>query len=89
MCKLTLILIVFIRFCTLLSVFALVWGFWFLGIHSMTVHTDIYKLCTAQPQAFSEQLYHRLKRFLEEHVDRMREVFSSNPYPRYQFASFI
>lgn len=44
---------------------------------TMTIHRDIYKLCTAQPQAFSEQLYYRLKKFLEDHVDRMREVFST------------
>jgi predicted PolB exonuclease-like 3'-5' exonuclease len=42
----------------------------------MTPHTDIYKLCTAQPQAFSEQLYDRLRQFLEDHVDKIREVFS-------------
>lgn len=69
-------------FFSALSVFciALCVGVYFYERQSFTVHTDIYKLCTAQPQAFSEQLYHRLKKFLEDHVDRLREVFLAQHY---------
>jgi hypothetical protein len=35
---------------------------------------DVYKLCTAQPHSFAEDLYRKLKEYLENHVDKLREV---------------
>lgn len=43
------------------------------GVKGMPMFEDIYKLCTAQPQPYSEELYLRLKQFLEKHVDQLRE----------------
>jgi hypothetical protein len=43
------------------------------GVKGMPMIEDIYKLCTAQPQPYSEDLYLRLKQFLEGHVDTLRE----------------
>jgi hypothetical protein len=39
----------------------------------MPMVEDIYKLCTAQPQPYSENLYLSLKGFLEKHVQELRE----------------
>jgi len=43
------------------------------GVKGMPMIEDIYKLCTAQPQPYSEDLYLRLKQFVEVHVDSLRE----------------
>lgn len=37
----------------------------------MPMFEDIYRLCTAQPQPYSEELYLQLKKFLEDHVDSL------------------
>jgi len=44
------------------------------GVKGMPLVEDIYRLCTAQPQPYSEELYIRLKQFLEKHVDKLYEV---------------
>eukprot|EP01087_Luapelamoeba_hula_P016964 TRINITY_DN5286_c0_g1_i1.p1 TRINITY_DN5286_c0_g1~~TRINITY_DN5286_c0_g1_i1.p1 ORF type:complete len:750 (+),score=121.38 TRINITY_DN5286_c0_g1_i1:207-2456(+) len=43
------------------------------GVSGMPMMEDIYKLCTAQPQPYSEELYLRFKSFIERHVDSLRE----------------
>ncbi len=40
----------------------------------MSLYRDIYKLCTATPQPYSEELYLRLRAFLERHVGALRDV---------------
>jgi hypothetical protein len=43
------------------------------GVKGMPMIEDIYKLCTATPQPYSEELYLRLRAFLEGHVSSLRE----------------
>jgi len=44
------------------------------GVKGMPMYEDIYKLCTAQPKPYSEDLYFRLKKFLEDHVAKVKKV---------------
>jgi hypothetical protein len=39
----------------------------------MSVHEDVYKLCTCQP-SHAERLYNALEQFVTEHVQRMYAV---------------
>lgn len=41
------------------------------GVKGMPIFEDIYRLCTAQPQSHSEDLYFRLKKFVENHVENL------------------
>ncbi|ELR25392.1 cullin 1, putative [Acanthamoeba castellanii str. Neff] len=43
------------------------------GVKGMPMIEDIYKLCTATPQPYSEELYLRLRAFLERHVGALRD----------------
>jgi hypothetical protein len=43
------------------------------NVKGMPLYEDIYKLCTAQPQPYSEQLYFHLKKHLEDHVEKIKQ----------------
>jgi hypothetical protein len=43
------------------------------GVKGMPMYEIIYKLCTAQPHPYSEQLYNRLKKYLEDHVEGVKK----------------
>ncbi|EGC32378.1 hypothetical protein DICPUDRAFT_57147 [Dictyostelium purpureum] len=40
-------------------------------VSAMSLYEDVYKLCIAQPQPYCEPLYENIKKFFEQHVDRI------------------
>jgi hypothetical protein len=59
------------------------------GVKGMPMYEIIYKLCTAQPHPYSEQLYNRLKKYLEDHVEGVKKVKNLNRESRIQKITLI
>lgn len=43
------------------------------GVKGMPLVEDVYRLCTAHPKPFTEELYNKLKKFMEDHVQQVLE----------------
>jgi len=46
------------------------------GVKGMPIYEDIYRVCTAQPHPHHEELYFKLKQYLENHVDAIAKTLS-------------
>ncbi|KAH3767832.1 cullin B [Pelomyxa schiedti] len=48
------------------------------SVKMMPLIEDVYRLCTAHPRPYYEDLYNLFKKFIEEHADRIHEVINQS-----------